>query len=202
MPATSTPLPSSAQARADLARDLGRAMRILGGVLMLLWGILIVDTLLFGGQLWHYGLLPRTIVGLRGILFAPFLHGGFMHLFLNSIGFVLFGGLVVFREERYFWIVSAMGVFVGGALLWALGRGTMVVGASGVIFAYLGYLLFAGIFERRIGSIILSTFVAFVWGGALLGMLPGQPGISWEGHLFGFISGALAARMLARESRT
>ena len=175
-------------------------MRILGGTLLLLWGIFFVDALIFGGQLWHYGLVPRTVIGLRGILFAPFLHGGFMHLLLNSIGFVLFGGLVLFREERYFWVVSAMGIFVGGLLEWVLGRGATVVGASGVIFAYFGYLLFAGIFERRIGSIILSAFVAFVWGGMLLGMLPGQPGISWEGHIFGFVSGALAARMLARST--
>jgi membrane associated rhomboid family serine protease len=200
MPSTPVTLPSAAQARADLARDLRRAARILAGILALLWGVLLVDVLL-GGSLRDFGIVPRTLPGLRGILLAPILHGGVLHLLLNSVGLVLLGGLVLCREESYFWAVTGIGALVGGLGTWTLGRSAVHIGASGVIFAYFGYLLLAGVFERRLGGILLSTFVAVVWGGMLLGVLPGQPGISWESHLFGFGAGALAARLLARRVR-
>ena len=192
MPAT-----SSADERAELRRELRRAARILGGTLAVLWIVLVVDMML-GGALREFGIVPRTVTGLRGIAFAPFLHGGFWHLLANSIGLLAWGTLVLFREESHFWTVTAIGALVGGFATWALGRSAVHIGASGVLFAYFGYLLLAGFFERRIGSILLSTLVAVVWGGMVLGVLPGQPGISWEGHLFGFASGALAARLLAR----
>lgn len=202
MTTPSASLSTTAQHRADLHRELRRAVRILGGVLLVLWAVLLVDVLVFGGRLREYGITPRSVAGLRGILYMPFLHAGFMHLLGNSLGLVMLGGLVLAREEHYFWIVSAFGMLVGGLGVWLVGHGGTHIGFSGVVFAYFGYLLLAGLFERRLLSIVLSTFVAFVWGSLIYGVLPGQPGISWEGHLFGFIGGALAARLLARRSAT
>lgn len=198
MPGTPSSLSTAAHERAELRRELRRATRILGGVLLLLWGVFVVDLVAFGGNLWRLGILPRSVSGLRGILLAPFLHIGMLHLVANSIGLLLVGTLVLFREERFFWAVTAIGALVGGAGTWLFGGTAVHAGASGVIFAYLGYLLLAGVFERRIGSVILSAVAAFLYGGMLIGLLPGQPGVSWEGHLFGFVGGVVAARVLAR----
>jgi membrane associated rhomboid family serine protease len=198
MSSTRTSLPSAAEARADLRRELRRDARILGGILAVLWGVLLVDRLGFGGQLRAFGIVPRTVPGLWGVLFAPLLHSGVAHLLLNSGGFVVFAGLVLLRAEKHFWAVTGIGALVGGLGTWAFGRPVPHVGASGVLFAYFGYLLLTGVFERRLGSVLLSVCVALAWGGVLLQTLPGQPGVSWESHLFGFAAGALAARLLAR----
>ena len=198
MPSTPATLSSTAHERAELRRELGRAARILGGALLLLWGVFVVNLLLFGGDLLALGVLPRTIAGLRGILFMPLLHGSLAHLVGNSLGILLVGTLVMFREERHFWAVTAIGALVGGLGTWLFGRPAVHIGASGLVFAYLGYLLLAGLFERRIGSVILSSVAAVLYGGMLVGLLPGTPGVSWEGHLFGFVGGVVAARVLAR----
>lgn len=197
-----TTSPATAAARGALAAELRRDARILGGALVVAWGVLVADAMLFGGALVSYGIVPRTLVGLRGILAAPFLHGGAGHLVANSVGFVLLGGLVLLRRPRDFWLVTLAGVLIGGFGTWAIGARGLHIGASGVVFAYLGYLLTTGLFERKPGAILLSLVAASAWGGLVLGMLPGAPGISWEGHVAGFASGVMAARSIARGRRT
>jgi membrane associated rhomboid family serine protease len=92
-------------------------------------------------------------------------------------------------------------MLVSGLGVWLFGASGVHVGASGLIFGYLGFLLLRGYFERNFPSILLSLIVGFLYGGAIWGVLPTQPGISWEGHLFGFIGGVLAARLLARRKK-
>jgi membrane associated rhomboid family serine protease len=191
-------LPTPAEAGAAFRRELRRNLRILVGVLALLWLILAVDALAFGGGLRQWGIEPRTVRGLRGLLVAPLLHSGVGHLLGNSVGFAMLGGLVLMREAWHFWTVTAVGALVGGLATWLFGRPPMHIGASGVIFAYFGYLLVAGWLERKLGAIILSLFVFMTWGTLLFGVLPGQIGISWEGHLFGLVGGILAAALIAR----
>jgi membrane associated rhomboid family serine protease len=191
-------LPTPAEAKAELKRELRRATWIILGFIVLIWLIQIVNVLFFGGRLSQLGVLPRTVTGLRGILFMPLLHSDAGHLFSNSIGILLLGGMIVLREERDFWVATVVGALVGGAGTWLLGRSAMHIGASGVIFAYLGYLLFTGWFERRAGAVLLSIGSFLLWGGLVFGVLPTQPGISWEGHLFGLVGGVVAARLLAR----
>jgi membrane associated rhomboid family serine protease len=166
-----------------------------------LWLVLLINSMLFGGALNRYGIVPRTPEGLRGIVFAPFLHAGVAHLSANSTGLLLFGGLVLMRRRTDFWVVTFAGMLIGGLCTWLLARPSVHIGASGIVFAYLGYLLCTGIFERRIAAIALSLVVGFAWGGVLFGVLPGQRGISWESHLFGAISGAFAAWLLAVRRR-
>jgi membrane associated rhomboid family serine protease len=193
--------PTAAEARTAFWSELRRDARIVVMVLAVLWAILIINAVAFGGELVKLGIFPRQTVGLRGIVFAPLLHGGVAHLLGNSIGLALLGGLVLLREERDFWIVTLVGALVGGLGTWLFGRATYHVGASGVLFAYLGYLLSTGIFERRAGAILLSLVAGLTWGGLVFGVLPGQPGISWESHLFGFGGGAVAAWFIARRRR-
>jgi membrane associated rhomboid family serine protease len=194
-------LPTPSEAKRALTVELRRDAAILVGIIAPLWVILGANAVFFGGQLVRFGIVPRTVAGLRGILFAPVLHLNMPHLFGNTVGLILLGGMVLLREESDFWIVTGIGAGLGGLGTWLFGRTTVHVGASGVLFAYLGYLLFTGFFERRIGSILLSLGAAFLWGGFVWGILPGQPAISWESHLFGFLAGILAARLLSRHGK-
>ena len=185
-----------------IASELKTQAIILGGFVAIIWILEIVD-LLWGGRLNAYGIRPRSIIGLRGILFAPFLHRDFGHLIANTIPFLTLGWLILLRETRDFFVVTVVTMLISGLGVWLFGAPyTIHIGASGVIFGYLGFLLLRGYFERSVVSILLSLIVGFLYGGVIWGVLPSQPGISWEGHLFGFLGGVLAARLLARRKRS
>lgn len=181
-----------------LTRELKLQVTILGSIVALMWGLEILDTFVFAGWLNRYGILPRTVIGLRGILFAPLLHGGFGHLAANTVPFLTLGWLVMLRETSDFWIVTALTMLIGGLGTWLVGAPAFHIGASGLVFGYLGFLLLRGYFERNVLSVIFSVIVGLLYGGLLWGLLPAQPGISWEGHLFGFLGGVVAARWMAK----
>lgn len=148
-----------------------------------------------GGALMQYGVIPRTLTGLRGILFAPFLHANMQHLIANTIPFLAMGWLVMLRDARHFLPVTIFAMLGSGLMAWLLGApGSVHIGASGVVFGYFGFLLLGGWYSRSFMSISLSILVAVLWGGLVLGIAPGQVGISWQSHLGGFIAGVLAAR--------
>ncbi|MEL6157806.1 MAG: rhomboid family intramembrane serine protease [Cyanobacteria bacterium J06623_5] len=173
-------------------------IRTLLSVVALLWAIEIIDQLLFRGGLDQLGIRPRSLSGLWGILFAPFLHGDFAHLLANTIPLVSLGWLIMLRETGDWLVVSIIAALVSGIGTWLIGSPYSVhIGASGVVFGYFGYLLLRGYFERSIVAIAFSLLVTFLYGGIIWGVLPTQPGVSWEGHLFGFIGGILAAKLLA-----
>jgi membrane associated rhomboid family serine protease len=174
---------------------------ILGTFLGIFWIVEILDRYFFRDQLDVFGIIPRNLVGLRGILFAPFLHGGFPHLIANTVPFLVLGWLVMLQETSDFFIVTALTMLVGGVGVWLFGAPGFHIGASILIFGYLGFLLFRGYFQRNIPSILLSIVVGVLYGGAIWGVLPGQPGVSWQGHLFGFLGGVLAARLVATEKK-
>jgi membrane associated rhomboid family serine protease len=184
-----------------LARELKTQGTILGGLVAIMWVLELVDILVFGQKLNLYGIIPRHLIGLRGILFAPFLHGGLGHLIANTIPFLVLGWFVMLQETRDFFVVTAITMLVSGLGVWLFGAPGVHVGASALIFGYLGFLLLRGYFERNVPSILLSLVVGFLYGGAIWGVLPTRPGISWEGHLFGFIGGVIAARLLARRKK-
>ena len=148
-----------------------------------------------GGALMQYGVIPRTLTGLRGILFAPFLHANMQHLIANTIPFLAMGWLVMLRDARHFLPVTLFAMLGSGLMAWLLGApGSVHIGASGVVFGYFGFLLLGGWYARSFMSITLSILVAVLWGGLVLGIAPGRVGISWQSHLGGFIAGVLAAR--------
>lgn len=176
--------------------QLKTQLQILGLCAIALWSIQLLNWIT-GDFFLQFGIQPRTLVGLRGILFAPFLHGNFRHLLANTAPFLVLGGLVMVRRMMDFVWVSVIVMLLGGLGTWLFaGSGTNHIGASGLVFGYLGYLLFRGYFERSWPAITLSVFVAIVYGSLLFGLLPTMPHISWQGHLFGFISGGLAAQWL------
>jgi membrane associated rhomboid family serine protease len=174
---------------------------VLGGTLAVFWAVFLVNTVL-GGSLLTLGVIPRTMLGLRGILFAPFLHGSLNHLVANSIPFLALGWMVMLRDERHFIPVTLAGMIGSGLAAWLLGApGSVHIGASGVIFGYLGFLMLTGWYTRSFVSILLSVIVTLFWGSLVFGIMPGEPGISWQSHIGGFLGGVLAARALRTPRR-
>lgn len=177
-----------------MTRSLKTQAVTLGASLAAAWTTLGVNVLA-GGALLRFGIVPRTTGGLVGILAAPFLHANMAHLLANSVPFLIFGWLVMLRDRRHFGVVTLAAVLGSGVLSWTLGApNTVHIGASGVVFGYFGFLLLAGWYARSVGSIAISLAVAVLWGGTLMGVLPGTPGVSWQGHLGGFVGGVWAAR--------
>jgi membrane associated rhomboid family serine protease len=170
-----------------------RNIRIALVAVAILWGVYFAN-LLLPIDLNIYGLRPRTSGGLWGIAIAPFLHGGIDHLTANSGA--LFVLLVVSLSYSRRLTLTAIFIItlLGGAGVWLLGgSNTVHIGASGIIFGLIGFLMFAGIFRRDWKSLVISLVVFFFYGGALLSLLIYLPGVSWTGHLCGFLSGVLAA---------
>jgi membrane associated rhomboid family serine protease len=185
---------SSTTAVTSVRSALKAQALVLGGTLALFWTVFVVNWVL-GGSLLSLGVIPRTAIGLRGILFAPFLHASLSHIAANSIPFLVLGWLVMLRDERHFIPVTLAGMIGSGLMAWLIGApGTVHIGASGVIFGYLGFLMLTGWYTRSFGSILLSVIVTLAWGSLVFGMMPGEPGTSWQAHTGGFLGGVLAAR--------
>lgn len=176
-------------------RRIKRALTIVGGLLAIMWAVELIDWL--GGrwlELDGYGIRPRQLGGLPGILFAPFLHAGWGHLAANSLPLLVLGLLGYGRGERSFWLASTGIVLMGGGGVWLIGgSGTVHVGASGLVFGYFGYLLTAGMVERSVVAILRAVTVAVLYGSIVWGVLPTRAGVSWEGHLCGLLAGSLIA---------
>jgi membrane associated rhomboid family serine protease len=171
------------------------------GFVAVLWLAEIVDASQ-GGSLDQYGIQPRTEEGLWGVLFAPLLHGGFDHLEANSVPLLVLGFLVATVSLARWLSVMAWAWLVSGLGVWLVAPDhSLTIGASGLVFGLLTYLLVAGFLERQPVRILVGVAVFLLYGGVLLGVLPGTPGVSWQGHLFGALGGLLAARVHARRTR-
>ena len=178
----------------SLGKDVALALQITA----LPWIVYALD-LALPIDLRAFGLLPRSAEGLRGIFFAPFLHSGLSHLAANTGA--LFVLLVVSLSYSRKLTYRALLIIIlgGGSLVWLLGKGhSLHIGSSGVIFGLIGFLLFIGAFRREWKALVVSVLVAFLYGGALLSLLVQSPGISWAGHFYGFITGAMAASWMKR----
>jgi len=186
----------------NITQELKTQMIILGSCIFLFWGIEIIDQLIFRQRLDQFGVNPRTLEGLIGIIFAPFLHGGWQHLIANTFPFLILGWLTMLQETSDFFIVTIITTFVGGLGIWLFGQAnTTHIGASILIFGYLGFMLLRGYFQRNFTSIFLSVLVALLYGKLIFGVFPSSAGISWEGHLFGFLGGIFSARMIGKRSQ-
>ncbi len=199
---------TSPPSKPSLSDELTSQLSILLAFLGVMWIVEIFDWLL-RARFDVYGIIPRHVIGLRGILFAPFLHGDFSHLMANTVPFFSLGWLVMLRRTNDFIAVTLIVMGLGGLGTWLIGdlfemnqrqQPTVHIGASILIFGYLGYLLLRGWFDRQPYSIAFSVAVALIYGGLIWGVVPGQQGISWEGHFCGFVAGAIAARLLANSN--
>ena len=187
------------RASASIAGTLKSQVSVLVVWTIVAWAIEAIDQFVVERPLDQYGIRPRDVDGLWGILCAPLLHGGFAHLAGNTVPFLVLGWLVLAARGSTFLPVSLIVIVAGGAGVWLMAPvGSVHIGASGLIFGYLGFLLFRGLFEFSLGSIVIAVLVGALYGGLLLGVLPGEEGVSWQAHLCGFVSGAIAAKLLAR----
>lgn len=178
-----------------------RAAAYAGGFVVLLWMIEFVDYVL-GNSLDDEGVRPRDDEGLIGIVFAPLLHAGWDHLIANTLPLLVLGFLVFLSGIGRALAATAVIWVVGGLGTWLIApEHTVHIGASVIVFGWLTYLILRGIFARSEVQIALGAVVLVLYGGALIGVLPGQPGVSWQGHLFGAIGGGLAAWWLAPDQR-
>lgn len=157
-----------------------------------MWLIEIVD-LVPGTNLDQWGIRPRSVRGLTGIVAAPYLHDGFGHLIGNTVPFLVLGCIIAASgTQRFIQVTVIVGLFAGVGT-WLFGQAYSIhIGASGLVFGYLTYLVARGFFERHIGQIVVGLIVFVFYGSLLWGLFP-RPGISWQGHLFGSIGGVVAA---------
>jgi membrane associated rhomboid family serine protease len=186
-----------------IGRILKSQVTILGSFVILIWLLEIIDQVFFHNSLNAWGVRPRTISGLTGIFLMPFLHNGLGHVLANTVPFVVLGWLVMLRRTADFFFVSIVVVLVSGLGIWLLGGpNTVHIGASGLIFGYFGFLVLRSYFERSFISIVMAVIVVLIYGGLIWGVLPSiQSGVSWLGHLFGFVGGAWAAYLLTTRMR-
>src|ERR687896_597337 len=178
----------------------GAAALIMLALLAWLWLLEVADTLT-GHQLDNLGIHAQEIDGLPGIISAPFLHAGWDHLISNSVPFFVLGFLVLLGGLARWLLSSLISIITSGLAAWLLTPGEVVIlGASGLIFGWLTYLLARGLWSRRPGQVVLAIGVLVFYGGLILGVLPGQAGVSWQAHLGGAVGGVLAAWLLHRRS--
>ncbi len=172
-------------------------VQVLGGFILTLWVLELVDTVLLHGQLNRLGIRPRRLSGLRGILFAPLLHGDLAHLAANTIPLAVLGWLIMLNGLNTFLLVTAVVWLISGLGAWLLGgSNTMHLGASGLVFGYFSFLLLRGYFEQSFSAIAIAVLVGLLYGSMIWGILPVHRGKSWQSHLFGFVGGGIVARHL------
>lgn len=177
------------------------ALRTIGAFVVLLWAIEALDVVV-DNRLDGYGVQPRDQDGLVGIVLAPVLHGGWGHLIANTVPVLVLGFLVFLGGVGYGLAVTGTVWLVGGVGVWLTGPdNSLHLGASVLVFGWLTCLLVRGFVSRSPAHLGVAVLVFLFYGGALLGVLPSQPGISWQGHLFGAVGGVVAALLLTERKR-
>ncbi|CAN5853890.1 rhomboid family intramembrane serine protease [soil metagenome] len=172
-----------------------RPFTVVVAMVGLMWAVEVVD-LVPGTDLDRWGVRPRELGGLTGIATMPFLHNGFGHLLSNTIPLLIMGLVVAASGIARFVRVTALIMVVSGLGAWLLGTGSSLhIGASGLVFGYLTYLLARAVLERKLAYLAGGAIILFLYGGVLWGLVP-RPGISWQAHLFGALGGVVAAQMI------
>ncbi|WP_049563218.1 rhomboid family intramembrane serine protease [Nonomuraea sp. SBT364] len=193
-----SPFESAKRGAGALLSGALAAFLLMVGVLAVMWAVEIVDYVMLGA-LDGFGIVGWEPSGLMGIFFAPFLHIGFGHLIANSLPLLILGFLAALRGLGKFFLASLLIIVIGGVGTWFTSPGVITVGASGLVFGYFGYILARGLFDRLVLDIVIGIGVGIAYWSILAGVLPNQPGISWQGHLFGLIGGVVAAWVLRRQ---
>lgn len=178
-----------------------RAILTVVALTAVMWLLEIVDAVT-GNALDAFGIRPRAFDDLGYIFTAPFLHYGFDHLMANSVPMLVLGSLVAFSGLGRFAAASVIIILISGVGVWLTSPpASITLGASGLIFGYFGFLVLRGIVERKTIDIVIMICVVIFYGAMIWGALPGQEGISWQAHLFGFIGGLVSAYALPRREQ-
>ena len=173
-------------------------LKLAGGFLATIWIVFILE--LVFPWLQAFGIHPLDVSSLPFIFTSPLLHANFEHIISNSVPGAIFAFLVGYSGKRVFWEVTTFVVIIGGLGTWLLGgAGTNHIGASGLVYGWLAYLIVRGFFNRSIGQIITGVVLGFFYSGLIFGLLPGTEGVSWQAHLFGAIGGFVAGMMITSD---
>jgi membrane associated rhomboid family serine protease len=173
------------------------ALIVMGGFAALLWVVQIVNAE-DDYQLNRFGVRPREVDGLWGVVTMPFLHAGYRHLLSNTVPVILVGWVVLLAGLYMWTVVTGLVVVGGGLLTWVAGpSNSLVVGASALVFGWLGYLLARAFFSRRLRWIVVAVLVLVFFGTLLIGLLPTfNSEVSWQAHVCGFAAGVAAGALL------
>lgn len=164
--------------------------------LLSIWSVFWYETK-FHENFHHLGVYPREVFGLKGILFSPFLHGDFQHLVNNSLALLVLLPILFFFYRKQAFLVVVFGILFSGLGTWLLGRPSYHIGASGLIYVLVSFIFFKGIFTKYYRLMAVSFLVVLLYGGMVWYMFPEiENGISWEGHLSGFVTGLAMALVI------
>lgn len=165
----------------------------------LMWIVEVIDAIA-NQRLDQFGIVPRQVSGLDGIVFSPFLHSGFGHLLSNTVPFLILGFVIALSGAIRVIQVTVIVGLVAGVGVWLFAPShTLTVGASGIVMGYATYLISRGVFSRRAFELLVGVVIAVVWGGMVLASLLPKDGVSWQAHLFGGIGGVVAAWLLTAD---
>lgn len=197
-----SPRPAGAvQTAAQRGRGAVRSgIKFAAGYVLVIWAVHLINVLAFGGYLVFFGINPLDVSSVWHILTSPLLHANIEHLVSNTVPGAIFSFLIGMSRARVWWEVTAFVVVVGGVGVWFFGGvGTNHIGASGLVYGWLGYLLVRGIFNRSLSQIALGVVLGFMYSGLVWGVLPGVPGVSWQAHLFGALGGVGAGMFITSD---
>ena len=163
-------------------------------LLLSIWTVYIIE-LKFGFNFNKYGIYPQSLKGLKGILFSPFIHGDTNHLANNSVPLVVLSACLLFFYKEVAWKVLGIGTLFTGLMTWTIARENYHIGASGVIYLLFSFIFFSGLIRKNYRLVAISLGVVFLYGSMIWYVFPVKDGISWEGHLSGFVVGLIFAIM-------
>jgi membrane associated rhomboid family serine protease len=175
------------------------SMLIPGVFVFLMWLVKIIEVL-FDLDLSGFGIYPFTLEGVPGIIFSPFIHANFGHLFNNSLPLFFLGTALFYFYAEIAVKVSLWTYFLTGILVWLAGRSAWHIGASGLIYGLASFLFFSGIIRKYFRLVALSLLIVFLYGSMVWGIFPNiYKEVSWESHMLGFISGIILAVVYRKE---
>lgn len=180
----------------DQMRVLFRRLAALSAFVAALWVIQTVNWATGYSLNTVFGLVPRHLDGLDGVIGMPVLHGSFQHLMSNTPPLLLMGALLAATATRALLAINAVIIGLGGVLVWLFGSSAIHIGASGLVFGWFGFLTARGLVDRSLMTLGAAILVGLLYGSIIWGVVPGQSGVSWEAHLFGAIAGVAAALVL------
>ncbi len=175
------------------------SMLLPGVFVFIMWLVKIIEVL-FDLDLSNFGIYPLSLEGLPGILFSPFIHANFGHLFNNSLPLFFLGTALFYFYSEIAVKVSLWTYFLTGILVWFAGRNAWHIGASGLIYGFASFLFFSGIIRKYFRLVALSLLIVFLYGSMVWGIFPNiYREVSWESHMLGFISGIILAVWYRKE---
>jgi len=176
------------------------AFKIIFYLVLIIWIVEIIN-LVFAHQFYIWGIMPRNLEGMRGIVLHPFIHGSLQHAILNTMPLIVLGSFVALEGKAAFLNITIKIILIGGFLLWLMGRPSFHVGASLLIFGYFGFILAHAYYRKSLSAIAIAAVTLFLYGGIIYGIVPMDNQVSWEGHLFGLIAGIIGAKQIKTVSK-